>query len=136
MSIIAVDFDGTCVASAFPKVGHDIGAAPVLKELRAKGHQLILWTVRANVANPTSDNPDIITTEGGDFLDDAVGWFMDNHIILFGVNENYCQKSWSSSPKCYADYYIDDRAIGVPLTKERHVDWSKMRYLLQMEGLL
>lgn len=28
--IIAVDFDGTCVTHEFPKVGEEIGAAPVL----------------------------------------------------------------------------------------------------------
>ena len=31
--IIAVDFDVTCVTHEFPKVGKDIGAVPVLKEL-------------------------------------------------------------------------------------------------------
>lgn len=31
--VIAVDFDGTCVTHEFPKVGKDIGAVPVLKEL-------------------------------------------------------------------------------------------------------
>ena len=38
--IIAVDFDGTCVAHEFPKVGKDIGAAPILKKLVEKGHRL------------------------------------------------------------------------------------------------
>jgi hypothetical protein len=27
---IVIDFDGTCVAHEFPKVGKDIGAVPVL----------------------------------------------------------------------------------------------------------
>ncbi len=27
-----IDFDGTCVTHLFPKVGKDIGAAPVLRE--------------------------------------------------------------------------------------------------------
>lgn len=31
--IIGIDFDGTCVKHAFPKIGEEIGAAPVLKEL-------------------------------------------------------------------------------------------------------
>lgn len=34
--IIAVDFDGTCVTHEFPRVGKDIGAVPVLKELVGK----------------------------------------------------------------------------------------------------
>ena len=43
---IAVDFDGTCVTHEYPKVGKDIGAAPVLKKLIKEGHQLILHTMR------------------------------------------------------------------------------------------
>ena len=31
--IIALDFDGTCVKHAYPKIGEDIGAVPVLKEM-------------------------------------------------------------------------------------------------------
>ena len=31
--IIAIDFDGTCVTHDFPRVGSDIGAIPVLKNL-------------------------------------------------------------------------------------------------------
>jgi len=46
--IIAVDFDGTCVAYDFPNIGQDIGAVPVLEELVAAGHKLILWTVRGD----------------------------------------------------------------------------------------
>lgn len=46
--IIAVDFDGTCVAHEFPKVGKDIGAAPILKKLVEKGHKIILYTMRSH----------------------------------------------------------------------------------------
>lgn len=35
--IIAVDFDGTCVTHEFPRVGAEIGAAEVLKELPDTG---------------------------------------------------------------------------------------------------
>jgi len=35
---IAVDFDGTCVSHAYPEVGIDIGAIPVLKRLVSNGH--------------------------------------------------------------------------------------------------
>ena len=44
--IIGIDFDGTCVKHAFPAIGDDIGAVPVLKELVDKGHKLILFTMR------------------------------------------------------------------------------------------
>jgi predicted mannosyl-3-phosphoglycerate phosphatase (HAD superfamily) len=45
--IIAVDFDGTCVTHEYPRIGRDIGAAPVLKRLTDAGHKLILWTMRS-----------------------------------------------------------------------------------------
>jgi hypothetical protein len=46
---ILIDFDGTCVAHEFPKVGKDIGAVPVLKALVENGHNLILFTMRSEL---------------------------------------------------------------------------------------
>jgi hypothetical protein len=96
--IIAVDFDGTCVTHEYPRVGKDIGAVPVLKKLTDSGHKLVLNTMRS-----------------GDELADAIQWFIDNDIPLYGVNENPDQKSWTASPKVYAHIYIDDAALGCPL---------------------
>lgn len=90
---IAVDFDGTCVTHEYPKIGKPIGAAPVLRRL-AKEHDLILYTMR-----------------DGKLLDEAVNWFKDNDIPLYAVNENPSQRSWTSSPKVFADLYIDDAAL-------------------------
>ena len=46
--IIAVDFDGTIVEDAFPKVGEPmIFAFDTLKRLQSEGHRLILWTYRS-----------------------------------------------------------------------------------------
>lgn len=95
---IAIDFDGTCVTHDYPRIGKDIHAIPVLKRLVANGHKLILNTMRS-----------------GDELADAIQWFIDNNIELFGVNENPTQKSWTASPKVYAHMYIDDAAFGCPL---------------------
>ena len=45
--IIAVDFDGTIVEDAYPKVGKEmIFAFDTLKRLQGQGHRLILWTYR------------------------------------------------------------------------------------------
>lgn len=113
---IAVDFDGTCVDHAYPEIGSSIGAEPVLKELVERGDRLILWTMRS-----------------GKTLDDAVKWFADNGIELFGVNENP-EQDWSKSPKAHADMYIDDLALGVPLVrkpgKRPYVDWEKVRKMI------
>lgn len=116
---IAVDFDGTCVTHEYPRVGKDIGAVPVLKKLTDSGHQLILNTMRS-----------------GDELADAVQWFIDNDIPLYGVNENPTQKSWTSSPKVYANIYIDDAALGCPtilnpaVSSRPFVDWTAVEYYL------
>ena len=110
---IAVDFDGTCVTHEYPRVGKDIGAVPVLKKLVDSGHHIILNTMRS-----------------GKELVDAVQWFADNDIPLYGANENPTQKEWTLSPKVYAHLYIDDAALGCPLKFDRavssrpFVDWE------------
>ena len=139
--IIAIDFDGTCVTHDFPFVGHDIGAAPVLKKLVAKGHKLILYTMRSDrpVGGETGD-PNIHDVTGM-FLTDAVNWFKANDIELWAVQENPTQKQWTVSPKCYAELYIDDAALGCPLIyNENHskpyADWFQIERLLKRQGVL
>ena len=121
--IIAVDFDGTCVTHEYPKVGRDIGAAEVLKELMAQGHKLILWTLRSGPA-----------------LKEAADWCHANGIELFGINRNPQQGSWSTSPKAYANLYIDDAALGAPLLSapgERpHINWFVVKQQLRALGYL
>ncbi len=126
--IIAIDFDGTCVTHDYPRVGKDIGAVPVLKELVASGHQLMLWTMRGN--KPLAGTPDT--------LQDAINWFRNNDIPLWGVNENPDQKKsgWSLSNKQHAELYIDDAALGCPLlfnpsfSQRPFVNWEKVREYL------
>ena len=122
--VIAVDFDGTCVTHDYPYMGSDIGAVPVLRELADAGYRLVLSTMRS-----------------GKLEKEAVAWFKSNNIPLYGVNTNPDQKSWTSSPKVYADLYIDDGALGVPLTTSPSsvrpfVDWVKVREWLVKEGYL
>ena len=138
--IIAIDFDGTCVTHEFPKVGRDIGAALVLKRLvEEEGHKLILWTMRSDVESPKSDHPDIHAV-GGPYLSDAVAWFAKNGIPLWGINTNPEQPTWTHSPKAYANLYIDDAALGIPLILVRegrpYVDWKKVETMLEMRGIL
>ena len=122
--IIAIDFDGTCVYHDYPYIGKDIGAAPVLRELVAAGHKLILHTMR-----------------DGKTLKEAEAWFKTNKIPLMGSNRNKEQSRWSTSPKVYADLYIDDSALGIPLkmtpdVTRPFVDWEGVRELLVREGYL
>jgi len=133
--IIAIDFDGTCVTHEFPKIGKDIGAVPVLNELVKNGHQLILWTVRSDIENPKSEQKEIVPN-GGMFLTDAVRWFEENGISLWGINKNPEQKTWSHSQKAYAHLYIDDAALGIPLiynetiSDRPYVDWKTIENIL------
>ncbi len=114
--IIGLDFDGTCVTHEFPKIGKDIGAVPVLKDLVNAGHKLILFTMRS-----------------GEYLDDAVRWFGKNEIPLYGIQTNPTQSKWTLSPKAYCTIYIDDAALGCPTILDTkkcvkpYVDWKQVR---------
>jgi hypothetical protein len=115
---IAVDFDGTVVTHEYPKIGRDIGAIPVLQDIVDSGHRLILLTMR-------SDR----------LLEEAVYWFSDNGIKLWAANDNPEQYDWTDSKKVYANMYIDDAALGVPLLNDipntrPYVDWEEVRKML------
>jgi hypothetical protein len=137
--IIAIDFDGTCVTHEYPNVGKDINAVPVLKELVEKGHQLVLFTMRSD---NLQEEKTPLNSETGNYLTDAVNWFNDNGIPLYGVQTNPTQHTWTSSPKAYAQLYIDDAALGCPLKYDPEfadrpfVDWSKVREMLVHYGVL
>jgi len=137
--IIAIDFDGTCVAHEFPKIGKEIGAEPVLKQLVKEGHKLVLNTMRSDKKDVNSTDYNI-HGESGDYLTQAVNWFKERNIPLHGINENPTQKSWTDSPKVYADLYIDDAALGCPLHKEEsgaiYVDWVRVFKILVDRGII
>lgn len=122
---IAIDFDGTCVTHDYPRIGKEIGATKVLKRLVEAGHKLILNTMRS-----------------GKELKDAINWFKENDIELYGANENPTQKRWTKSPKVYAHLYIDDAALGCPLKMDLNisdrpfVDWEVVSCLLKDNGIL
>ncbi len=135
---ICVDFDGSVVTHEFPKVGKDIGAVPVLKKLIENGHQLILFTMRSDIDNVSHKG----VTIPNNLLTDAVNWFKDNGIELYGINTNPTQSSWTSSPKAYGNLFIDDAALGCPLkideslSNRPFVDWVKVEEMLINMGLI
>lgn len=118
--IIAVDFDGTCVTHEFPYIGEDIKSVDVLKELVNKGHKIILYTMRSHKKCKDVEDP----------LQEAIDWFRSNNIPLWGINENPEQKSWTDSNKIYANLYIDDANLGVPLCYSSltrlYIDWNEV----------
>ena len=123
--VIAIDFDGTCVEHDYPAIGLEVeGAVETLRALSKRGHRLILFTMRS-----------------GEKLEAAVRWFRDRKIELWAVNENPEQRSWTTSPKVYADYYIDDSALGCPImfidgVRHHVVNWSKVRTMLEYNRVL
>jgi len=140
--IINIDFDGTCVTHSFPGVGESIGAEAVLKKLTDKGHKLILFTMRSNRLTFSKIDEAIVPDNQGRFLNDAIRWFLDHNIPLWGVNTNPDQHFWTESPKSYAELMIDDSALGCPLkfdpaiSKRPFADWQKIESLLIQQGIL
>jgi hypothetical protein len=117
---ISVDFDGTMVDHRYPDIGEPVpGAVTWLQRLQRHGAKLILFTMRSN------------RSESMPLLKDAVQYMEANGIQLFGVNRNPDQDSWTSSPKVYAEVYVDDSAFGCPLILPKGfarpcVDWKKV----------
>ena len=138
---ICIDFDGTCVSHEFPKIGKDIGAIPVLRKISDAGHNIILFTMRSDIEK-VSSNEYNINKKPGNYLTDAVNWFKENNIKLYGINVNPSQTSWTKSPKAYAQLYIDDAALGCPLiynpeiSNRPFVNWIKVEEMLQSIGVI
>ncbi len=112
--VIAVDFDGTIVEHAYPKIGNEmLFAFATLKALQMKGHKLILWTFR-----------------DGQTLTEAVEYCKKNGVEFYAVNKNYPEEQFdlSMSRKINADIFIDDRNIG------GFHGWDKIWQMLHPEG--
>lgn len=118
--IIALDFDGTCVENVYPAIGFDIGAAYWVKRAQENYNiRIILWTMRT-----------------GKELAAAQAWLEEKGIDIWAVCHNPTQARWSKSPKIYANCYIEDTALGTPLTyslqgRKPFVNWYRMGPLLE-----
>jgi len=138
-----IDFDGTCTTHDFPRIGKDIGAVPVLKDLVSAGHKLILFTMRSDREGMahSADHPEV-HPQSDMYLTHAVQWFRDNEIPLHGIQTNPDQRTWTDSPKSYAHLMIDDSALGCPLvhgselSPKPFVDWVAVRKSLELMGIL
>lgn len=98
---IAVDFDGTIVTHAYPKIGKPIPfAIETLKKLQQEDHHdIILWSCRE-----------------GDLLQDALDYCKERGLEFYSVNSNFPEETViqdSTAPrKLTADIFIDDRNLG------------------------
>lgn len=123
--VICVDFDGTILTHDYPNLGKDIGALPILRKLVNNGHKLILYTMRS-----------------GKELNEAVQWYKDNDIELYGININPTQHMWTDSPKAHCNLVIDDIGLFIPLTYDLNisnrpfVNWTQVEQELIRLGLI
>ncbi|MGZ3865094.1 MAG: BT0820 family HAD-type phosphatase [Bacteroidia bacterium] len=111
---IAVDFDGTIVEHAYPRIGKEmLFAFETLKALQRKGHKLILWTFR-----------------DGDTLTEAVEFCRQHGVEFYAVNKSYPEEQFdmSISRKINADLFIDDRNVG------GFHGWSEIWQMLHPDG--
>lgn len=97
---IAVDFDGTIVEHAYPKIGKEIPfATETLRQLIKERHRLILWSVREDA-----------------LLQEAIDWCKERGVEFYAVNRDYPEeepeKNNHFSRKLKVDLWIDDRNIG------------------------
>lgn len=108
--IIAVDFDGTIVENAYPKIGKPkLFAFETLKRLQNDGHRLILWTFRA-----------------GKQLSEAEEFCIKNGVTFYAINSSFPDEKWETkqSRKIHADVFIDDRNVG------GFIGWGKIYQIL------
>src|SRR5690606_27227965 len=116
--MFAIDFDGTIVEEAYPDIGAlKPHARRVIQRIHREGGRIAIWTAR----NKT--------------FDDVVKKFLISNGIPFDVYndhfpENKVKYNWkkeTSSPKMFADMYIDDRGFGI---KDRKIDWLEIEAYL------
>lgn len=105
--VIAVDFDGTIVTHAYPKIGKEIPFATdtLIRLQEEEHHTLILWTMRT-----------------GKLLEEAIEWCKERGLEFYAVNKNHPEEKYDLSMprKLNVDLFIDDRNFGgMP-------EWSKI----------
>jgi hypothetical protein len=112
----AIDWDGTVVKNnQFPKVGEPKpNAINVMKRMLAEGHRIIIWTCR-----------------GGMEQEEKIRKKLNEHGIFdFMINDEFqdSRDFWtgSTSPKVFADVYIDDRGIHT----QGEIDWYEVEEIL------
>lgn len=111
---LAIDFDGTLVENAYPKIGKPVlFAFETLKQLQDEGYRLILWTYRHDKE-----------------LEEAVNFCQKKGINFYAINKNFPEEVMDDtmSRKILADVYIDDRNIG------GLIEWGEIYRLLVKEG--
>lgn len=120
-----VDFDSTIInGKYYPMMGPPLPhVIDTLKKLTTpqKGkprNQIIVWTMRPS-------NQHILIES----------FFKKYKIPLHSINSHKTQCQWTDSPKIFADYFIDDRNIGIKKIGN-NVDWLWVQEELKKLGFI
>jgi hypothetical protein len=100
MPVIGIDFDGTIVFDAYPKIGDPIpGAIKTINKWFNDGFWIVIHSCRA-----------------GEYEDDMRDWLHNHGIMCHAVNRNLgwrIQKYGRDTRKMSLDINIDDKNIGM-----------------------
>ena len=125
---IYLDFDGTVVEHNFPAVGaENPNAINVISLLQKAGHNIVLNTYRADI--------DI------SYVQEALS-FLNSHPQLSVSIENYLPKKLDPKSfdlviaKSANQFYIDDIAVGIPLCKNKVLEFGMMVDWIEVEKIL
>ena len=118
--IYAVDFDKTLnLADTYPELGEpNMELIEFLKERRAAGDKLILWTCRE-----------------GELLKEAVKYCNDYGLFFHAVNDNLPENIayyGNNCRKVWAHHYIDDRNMTL-ITATDHASGSDMTAIAEVK---
>ena len=117
---ILLDFDGTIVEHAYPKIGRcNFGCVEIIRKLQDAGHRIILNTYRADLADGTLEHA-IEYINNYLYLDVLPGNEYNescyNRSILEFTNQKIHPQPWDWALMNYnGEIHIDDIALGIPL---------------------
>lgn len=133
MKNIYLDFDGTVVEHAYPRIGrYNAPALEVIKKLQDKGHRIILNTTRVMFKDGSLQ---------------AALIYLNKHPQVNGIHirlhtshkinpPRWCKESLKQA----AEIYIDDMADGIPKTKTAvngyMVNWQEVEKQLTEAGII
>lgn len=128
--IIYLDFDGTVVEHAYPKIGREVPhAMRVIKRLQQAGHTIFLNTMRVELDEKETEK--------------AVDYINLHFKVEISPIYTYSNKKiypiWDPANK--EKIFIDDKAYGIPLIPavydgENMVDWLRVEQILMEYKIL
>lgn len=126
---IYLDFDGTMVEHAYPKIGMpNPDALSVVQKLKDAGHKIVLNTYRADVKDGSLEHSLAYLAYNNVSIDDV----LDNKLLP----PKWCFELFKSK----GHIYIDDVSLNVPLRKAVKdggdmVDWRVVDKLFVENGI-